>query len=90
MTGVYLTQHENRTFESQTIIVSGNAFLRCTFIHCTLVLTNVAAMLSGCHFVRCNWHLDYLVLWGDPTGRQTLRRLLEQMDGDEPITFSTN
>ena len=33
-----LTKHENQTFQNQTIYLSGQAFIGCTFQQCTLIL----------------------------------------------------
>jgi hypothetical protein len=33
-----LTKHEGATFQNQTIYISGQAFVRCNFVACTLVL----------------------------------------------------
>ena len=33
-----LTKHEGVTFQNQTVYISGQAFIRCKFVACTLVL----------------------------------------------------
>ena len=33
-----LTKHEGETFQNQTVYISGQAFINCTFIACTLIL----------------------------------------------------
>ena len=33
-----LTKHEKVTFKNQTVYISGQAFLNCSFIDCTLIL----------------------------------------------------
>ena len=88
--GVYLTKHEDMNFESQTIMLSGNAYLNCTFSSCTLIFTNVGFVLNGCRFENCNWHMNYLLMWGDGSARAALRQLLDLMDGGGAISFSAN
>ena len=53
-----LTKNENRTFQNQTIYISGQAFINCTFTNCTLVLRETIYHLDRCTFERCNWHVD--------------------------------
>jgi hypothetical protein len=60
-----LTKHEDQTFENQTVYVSGQAFIRCKFNACTLVFRESSYHLEQCVFDRCNYHVDWLVLWGD-------------------------
>ena len=41
-----LTKHEGETFSNQTVYISGQAFIRCTFVGCTLVLREIKALVS--------------------------------------------
>ena len=59
-----LTKHEDETFKNQTVYISGQAFIRCKFVACTLVLRESVYHLEGCTFERCNWHIDCLIGWG--------------------------
>ena len=59
-----LTKHEGETFQNQTVYISGQAFVRCTFVACTLVLRETVYYMEGCSFDRCNWHIDAILPWG--------------------------
>lgn len=61
-----LTKHEGETFQNQTLYISGQAFVRCNFAACTLVLRETVYYMEGCSFDRCNWHLDCVLPWGSP------------------------
>jgi hypothetical protein len=61
-----LTKHEGETFQNQTVYISGQAFVRCTFAACTLVLRETVYYMEGCSFDRCNWHIDAVLPWGSP------------------------
>jgi hypothetical protein len=61
-----LTKHEGESFQNQTVYISGQAFVRCTFTACTLVLRETVYYMEGCSFDRCNWHLDCVLPWGSP------------------------
>lgn len=90
---MYLTKHENKTFESETVMLSGNAYIRCTFNSCTLLLMNLAAHMENCSFNNCHWHFNYLLVWGDEDSRLALRNLLDQIGGKGgagAIRFSSN
>src|SRR5262245_61322354 len=76
-----LTRFENRNFVGQTIHLAGNAYLNCSFDGCTLVFTGTPWVSQGCKFVRCNWRVEYDILWGAPESRSSLRRLLDLIDG---------
>ena len=76
-----LTKHDGETFENETVYVSGQAFVKCSFVGCTLILRETVYHLDGCTFDRCNWHVDCLLLWGSEQGVEPLRelvRLIEQ------------
>ena len=75
-----LTKHENETFRHETVYISGQAFVRCTFIGCTLVLRETVYHLDGCTFDRCNWHVDTLLLWGSEQGVKALRELISLVE----------
>ena len=59
-----LTKHEDQTFQNQTVYVSGQAFVRCNFVACTLILRESVYYMETCSFDRCNWHLDVVLPWG--------------------------
>jgi hypothetical protein len=71
-----LTKHEGVTFKDQTIYISGQAFVRCHFIGCTLVLRETVRYLEGCTFERCNWHVDWVLMWGSPESLQEIKALV--------------
>jgi hypothetical protein len=71
-----LTKHEGVTFQNQTIYVSGQAFVRCRFIACTLVLRETVKYLEACTFERCNWHVDWMLMWGSPESLQEVKGLV--------------
>jgi len=71
-----LTKHEGVTFKDQTVYISGQAFVRCQFIGCTLVLRETVRYLEGCTFERCNWHVDWVLLWGSPESLQEVKTLV--------------
>ena len=76
-----LTKHENQTFTNQTVYISGQAFIRCNFVACTLVLRETVYHLEDCAFDRCNWHVDCVLLWGSAESVRELKgvvTLLEQ------------
>ena len=76
-----LTRHEKRTFVAQTVQLGGNAFVDCTFDGCTLVLTNTPFVFSGqCRLQRCNWRIEFDVLWGAPSTRLQLKQILDSME----------
>jgi hypothetical protein len=75
-----LTKHEGVTFTNQTIYVSGQAFVRCRFIACTMVLRETLKYLEGCTFERCNWHVDWVLLWGSPESLQEIKGLIALID----------
>ena len=77
-----LTKHDNVTFTNQTVYISGQAFIRCNFVACTLVLRGETVYhLEECSFDRCNWHLDCVMLWGSAESVRQVKAivgLLEQ------------
>jgi hypothetical protein len=82
--GTLLTKHEDETFENQTVYVSGQAFIRCTFKACTLVVRESTYHLDKCQFERCNWHVDMLILWGDrPEKLKEIKALVEMLENAE-------
>lgn len=49
------------TFKHQTIHIVDQSYESCTFVSCTIILRNSSSIsLSGCKFVNCNWHVDFL------------------------------
>jgi hypothetical protein len=75
-----LTKHEGITFQNQTIYISGQAFIRCTFMACTLVLRETVYYLEGCTFDRCNWHVDRVLMWGSPESVQEVKALVHLIE----------
>jgi hypothetical protein len=67
-----LTKHENETFQNQTVYISGQAFIRCKFVACTLVLRDAVYHWEDCQADRCNWHIDWILMWGS---RESLRHI---------------
>src|SRR3954467_5484752 len=83
-----LTKHEGETFRNQTVYISGQAFIRCQFVACTLVLRETVYHLEGCTFERCNWHVDWVLMWGSPESVREIKALVgmieqaQQQQGD--------
>ncbi len=75
-----LTKHEDEKFENQTVYISGQAFIHCKFIACTLVLRESVYHLEGCTFERCNWHIDCLVTWGSDSMLREIKALVNLME----------
>ena len=89
-----LTKHEGVSFQNQTVYISGQAFVRCTFTGCTLVLRETVYYLEGCTFDRCNWHVDWVLMWGSPESVREIKALIgliEQAQSQLPAegTMST-
>ena len=82
-----LTKHEGETFRNQTVYISGQAFIRCNFVACTLVLRETVYHLEGCSFERCNWHVDWVLMWGSPESLREIKALvsmIEQSQANQP------
>src|SRR5688572_31459212 len=75
-----LTKHENATFQNQTVYISGQAFINCTFIGCTLVLRETIYHLQNCTFERCNWHVDWVLMWGSPQSVREIKALVDMIE----------
>jgi hypothetical protein len=75
-----LTKHEGETFKNQTVYISGQAFVRCTFVNCVLVLRETIYHLEGCTFDRCNWHIDWILLWGSPESIREIKSLVAMIE----------
>ena len=71
-----LTKHENVTFTNQTIYISGQAFIDCSFVACTLILRETVYHLQNCTFERCNWHVDWVLMWGSPESLREIKALV--------------
>jgi hypothetical protein len=71
-----LTKHEGTTFVNQTVYISGQAFIRCHFTNCTLVLRETVYHLENCTFERCNWHVDRVLMWGSPESIREIKALV--------------
>ena len=75
-----LTKHEGETFINQTVYISGQAFIRCNFVACTLVLRETVYHLEGCAFERCNWHVDWVLMWGSPESLREIKALVSMIE----------
>ena len=75
-----LTKHDGETFRNQTVYISGQAFIRCTFTACTLVLRETVYHLEGCTFERCNWHVDWVLMWGSPESLREIKALVSMIE----------
>ena len=75
-----LTKHENETFLNQTVYISGQAFIGCTFTACTLVLRETLYHLDQCTFERCNWHVDWVLMWGSPESIREIKALVAMIE----------
>ncbi|MCC6239952.1 MAG: hypothetical protein IT448_06620 [Phycisphaerales bacterium] len=78
-----LTKHENITFTNATVYLSGQAFIKCTFVACTLVLREPLYHMDGCRFERCNWHIDRTVMWGNRESLRDLRWLVDMLEKNQ-------
>ncbi|HYO09247.1 MAG TPA: hypothetical protein VER17_09765 [Tepidisphaeraceae bacterium] len=90
-----LTKHEGETFRNQTVYISGQAFVRCQFVACTLVLRETVYHLEGCTFERCNWHVDWVLMWGSPESVREIKALVgmieqaQQQQGEAEAAMQT-
>ena len=75
-----LTKHEGETFINQTVYISGQAFIRCNFVACTLVLRETVYHLEACGFERCNWHVDWVLMWGSPESLREIKALVTMIE----------
>jgi len=75
-----LTKHEGVKFQNQTLYISGQAFVNCTFTDCTLVLRETIYYLKDCTFDRCNWHVDWVLMWGSPESIVQLKALCDRIE----------
>ena len=75
-----LSKHEGVKFQNQTVYISGQAFVGCTFTDCTLVLRETIYYLKDCTFDRCNWHVDWVLMWGSPESIVQLKALVERIE----------
>jgi hypothetical protein len=75
-----LTKHEGESFHNQTIYISGQAFIRCTFVGCTLVLREAIYHMEGCSFERCNWHIDRVLMWGNADSIREIKTLVTMVE----------
>lgn len=78
-----LTKHEGVTFQNQSVYISGQAFVRCRFVSCTLVLRESPYYLEGCGFDKCNWHVDRLLMWGHPESTQEIKSLITLIESTQ-------
>src|SRR5580765_4770856 len=75
-----LTKHENQTFLNQTVYISGQAFINCTFTACTLILRETIYHLQNCTFERCNWHVDWVLMWGSVESVREIKALVNLIE----------
>jgi hypothetical protein len=75
-----LTKHEGETFQNQTVYISGQAFIRCNFVACTLVLRETVYHLQECTFERCNWHVDWVLMWGSAESLREIKALVNLIE----------
>jgi hypothetical protein len=75
-----ITKHEGVTFQNQTIYISGQAFVRCSFVACTLILRETIYHLETCSFERCNWHVDWVLMWGSPESLREIKALVSLIE----------
>ena len=75
-----LTKHEGVKFQNQTVYISGQAFVNCTFTDCTLVLRETIYYLKDCTFDRCNWHVDWVLMWGSPESIVQIKALCDRIE----------
>jgi hypothetical protein len=75
-----LTKHEGVRFQNQTVYISGQAFVRCSFVACTLVLRETVYYMEGCTFERCNWHVDWVLMWGSPESLREVKVLVSLIE----------
>jgi|SRR5580658_9776719 hypothetical protein len=85
-----LTKHEGVTFQNQTVYISGQAFVQCRFIGCTLILRETVKYLEACSFERCNWHVDWVVLWGSPESLADLKGLIALLEQSHQMNSTAN
>jgi hypothetical protein len=83
-----LTKHENETFQNQTVYISGQAFINCTFVACTLILRETVYHLDRCTFERCNWHVDRILMWGAPESIAELKALVGMIEQAQKETMA--
>ena len=84
---LYLTKHENESFLNQTVYISGQAFINCTFTACTLVLRETVYHLERCAFERCNWHVDSVLMWGSPESLREIKALVNMIEQSQAQTL---
>ena len=75
-----LTKHEGETFQNQTVYISGQAFINCTFVACTLILRETVYHLQNCTFERCNWHVDWVLMWGSVESVREIKALVNLIE----------
>ena len=75
-----LTKHEGESFHNQTIYISGQAFIRCPFVGCTLILREAIYHMEGCSFERCNWHIDRVLMWGNADSIREIKTLVTMVE----------
>lgn len=78
-----LTKHEGETFLNQTVYISGQAFIRCSFVACTLVLRETVYHLENCNIERCNWHVDCVLMWGNPESLRLVKALVAMIESGQ-------
>jgi hypothetical protein len=74
---MHITKHEGESFQNETVYISGQAFVRCNFVACTLVLRETVYYMESCTFDRCNWQLDCLLPWGSPDALNAVQVVID-------------
>ena len=74
---MHITKHEGENFHNETVYISGQAFVRCSFVACTLVLRETVYYMEACTFDRCNWQLDCLLPWGSPDALNAVQVVID-------------
>jgi len=78
-----MTKHEGVIFQNQTVYISGQAFIRCSFVSCTLILRETIYHLEGCTFERCNWHVNSVLMWGSPESLREIKALVSLIESSQ-------
>lgn len=79
---VRLLMHKDVVYEDDDVLLTGHAFVNCTFRRCTLTLRDGASHMERCTFEACVWRLDMLV--HDVSQMQHLRSLMAYIERSLP------
>jgi hypothetical protein len=57
--GRLLTTHRDIEYADDIVYATGNSYIGCSFLRCTIVVTEVGfCSFHGCSFVCVSWHLN--------------------------------